>query len=240
MSQTLTVDDIWKLFQETNRIFKESEARSKESAARLEHDLQETRRIMRENHAETERIMREIRENSAESERKMRENSAEVERKMRESHAETDRVVKEVSRQVGQLGSRWGEFVEGLVAPACETIFAERGIPIHKVSPRIKAKLPGNRHMEIDLLVMNTSMVALVEVKSKLKHDHVREHLTRLTEFKEFFPEYADRRVMGAVAGIVIEESVDRYAMNEGLFVIVQSGDAVHLANDTAFQPRIW
>ncbi|MBF0612135.1 MAG: hypothetical protein G8345_13035 [Magnetococcales bacterium] len=57
----------------------------------------------------------------------------------------------------------------------------------------------------------------------------VREHLARLAEFKEFFPRYAECTVLGAVAGIVMDENVDRYAMNEGLFVIVQSGEPVNL-----------
>ncbi|MBF0153542.1 MAG: DUF3782 domain-containing protein [Magnetococcales bacterium] len=194
---------------------KEAETRAEEAEARMKQDIQETRRILRENSAETER-------------------------KMRESNEETNKKVKEASVLVGRLGDRWGDFVESLVAPACETLFAERGIPIHKVSPRVKAKLPGNRHMEIDLLVVNTDTVALVEVKSKLRSEDVRDHLTQLAEFKDFFPEYADRRVMGAVAGIVIEEGVDRFAMNAGLWVIVQSGDSMHLANDTAFVPRTW
>ncbi|MBF0420727.1 MAG: DUF3782 domain-containing protein, partial [Magnetococcales bacterium] len=99
----------------------------------------------------------------------------ETDRKMRE----TDRIVKEVSRQIGRLGGRLGEFVEGLVAPACKTLFAERGIPIHKVSRRVEADLPGNRHMEIDLLVLNTDAAALVEVKSKMMVEDVRDHLAR-------------------------------------------------------------
>ncbi|MBF8272253.1 MAG: hypothetical protein HW380_1358, partial [Magnetococcales bacterium] len=47
-------------------------------------------------------------------------------------------------------------------------------------------------------------------------------------------------RVMGAVAGILINKDVDKFAMNEGLFVIVQSGDSVKLANDGKFVPRTW
>ncbi|MBF0143035.1 MAG: hypothetical protein HQL59_06205 [Magnetococcales bacterium] len=75
--------------------------------------------------------------------------------------------------------------------------------------------------MEVDLLVVNGEVVILVEVKSKLKRDDVREHVERLAEFKDFFPQYAGKRIMGAVAGIVIEENVDLLAMKEGLFVIV-------------------
>ncbi len=204
MPHALTLDDIWKLFQETNRLFQES-------ARKWDREIEETRRILQENSDRTERQQR-----------------------------ETDRVVKDVSKQIGQLGSRWGEFVEGLVAPACATLFAERGLPVHKVSRRVEARLPGNRHMEIDLLVVNTIAVVLVEVKSKLRGEDIKDHLARLAEFKDFFPEYADKQILGAVAGIVIEESVDRYAMNEGLFVIVQSGDGVRLANDPDFVPRTW
>lgn len=44
----------------------------------------------------------------------------------------------------------------------------------------------------------------------------------------------------GAVAGIVIEEGVDRFAYREGLFVIAQAGDTVRLLNDGEFVPKAW
>ncbi|MBF0162175.1 MAG: DUF3782 domain-containing protein [Magnetococcales bacterium] len=198
----------------------------------------------RERRAETDRKFREM---SEESSRKFLEMSAETDRKFREMSAETDRQIKataaqmkETDRKLDRLGGRLGEFVEGLVAPACRTLFAERGIPVHKVSRRVEADQPGGRHMEIDLLVVNTDAVALVEVKSKLTVEDVREHLTRMTEFRIFFPEYADKRAVGAVAGMVVEENVIRFAMNQGLFVIVQAGDSVRMANDDAFVPRTW
>jgi len=153
---------------------------------------------------------------------------------------ETDLKIEKVSTQIGNLSGRWGKFVEGLVSPSCETLFVERGIPVHKVSRQIKAKMPGGRHMEIDVFVVNTDAVALVEVKSTLTVEDVREHLTRLAEFKDFFPEYADKRVIGAVAGIVIEENADRFAINKGLFVIEQAGNSLRMANDENFVPRTW
>ncbi|MBF0427278.1 MAG: DUF3782 domain-containing protein, partial [Magnetococcales bacterium] len=125
-----------------------------------------------------------------ETDRKMRESSAETDRKLREMFAETDRQIqavskqmKETDRKLDKLGGRLGEFVEGLVAPACKTLFMQRGIPIHRVSRRVEADLPGGRHMEIDLLVENTDAVALVEVKSKLEVSDVRDHLERMGEF---------------------------------------------------------
>jgi hypothetical protein len=61
-----------------------------------------------------------------------------------------------------------------------------------------------------------------------------------LKQFKPFFPEYADRKVIGAVAGIVIDEDADQFAYRQGLFVIAQSGEAVKILNDEQFRPKHW
>lgn len=100
-----------------------------------------------------------------------------------------------VSRNVDALTGKWGRFIEGIVAPACETLFAERGIPVHRVYQRARSR-HGGRTMEIDLLVVDTGYVVLVGVKSTLKVEDVRDHMTRLDEFKTFFPEDADRRIL--------------------------------------------
>jgi len=68
----------------------------------------------------------------------------------------------------------------------------------------------------------------------------VRDHLERLGLFRHFFPEYEDRKAIGAVAGIVMEENVGRFAYRQGLFVIAQSGDAVKILNDESFRPKTW
>ncbi|MBF0426163.1 MAG: hypothetical protein HQL66_10145 [Magnetococcales bacterium] len=257
--------------QETELQIQETSREIREMRAAADYDLQETRRVLREMSATTEReikesrleierelkesmartdrelkearmeIEREMKESSERTKREMKESSERIERFLEESKAENDRVIKEVSRQVGALGSRWGEFVEGLVAPACETLFAERNIPVHQVAPRVKAKSrDGSRRMEIDLLVDNTENVVLVEVKSRLTSGDVRDHLERLRDYKAHYVRSAETRVMGAVAGILIDPGVDRFAINEGLFVIVQSGESVKLANAPDFLPKSW
>lgn len=197
MSETVTLNDVWKAFQETDR--------------RIREMREETDRTLREMFAETALQFK-----------------------------ETDRRMRETDRKLDRLGGRLGEFVEGLIAPACETLFAQRGIPVHKVSRRVEAKLNDGRQMEIDLFVVNTDAVVLVEVKSKLEVSDVREHLDRMAQFKAFFPEYADKRAIGAVAAMVIEENVSRFAIRQGLFVIEQSGDTLRMANADDFVPASW
>ncbi|MEO5332510.1 MAG: hypothetical protein H7839_10840 [Magnetococcus sp. YQC-5] len=261
MTQAVTLDDMWKMFQESDRKFQEmvqemiredrKERERRESLLREEMERREA--LLREEKERREALLREEKERWERLDRKFEETDRrmqETDRRMQETDRlmqetdrrikDTDRQMKETDRKIGQLGGRLGEFVEGMVAPACKTLFAQRGIPVHKVSRRVEADLPGGRHMEIDLFVVNTDSASLVEVKSKLTIEDVRDHITHLGEFKEFFPEYADKRVFGAVAGMVVDENVIRFAIKNGLFVIVQAGDQVCLANDDTFVPREW
>ncbi|MEO5348268.1 MAG: hypothetical protein H7836_01270 [Magnetococcus sp. YQC-3] len=250
MSSALTADDVWKMFQETNRLFQEAKRESEEfkrENQEFKRETQEFKRETQEFKRETQEFKREFQESLQASQAEWRQQRQETERMLQEErlkteHAfrETDQIIKKMSKNIDRLGGRLGEFVEGLVAPACKTLFVQRGIPVHKVTRRVDADLPGGRYMEIDLLVINTDAIALVEVKSKLAVEDVREHLSRLAEFKEFFPEYADKQVMGAVAAMVIEENVCRFAISSGLFVIEQAGDTLRMANDMAFQPKVW
>ena len=79
-----------------------------------------------------------------------------------------------------------------------------------------------------------------IEVKSHLTQDVVDEFLENLALFKQAFPAYKNYQIYGAVAGIEIDEGVDRYGYKKGLFVIRQSGEAIEIANDNQFKPAVW
>ena len=87
----------------------------------------------------------------------------------------------------------------------------KRGIEVEKVFQRVKVHKDG-KEIEIDILAINKEYAILIEAKSSLSISNVNEHIERLKAFKIFFPEYSDRKVVGAVAGITIEEDTDKYA----------------------------
>jgi hypothetical protein len=152
---------------------------------------------------------------------------------------ETDRKIREVNKQIGDLGGKWGRFVENMVAPACETLFMQREIPVHQVSQRVKKRLNGQT-LEIDILVTNENHILVVEVKSSLGVNDVKQLVEDLNQFRQFFPEYSQKKLYGAVAGIEVEEGADRYAYRQGLFVLAQAGEAVSILNNSDFQPKSW
>ena len=152
---------------------------------------------------------------------------------------ETDRKIREVNKQIGDLGGKWGRFVENMVAPACETLFMQREIPVHQVSQRVKKRLNGQT-LEIDILVTNENHILVVEVKSSLGVNDVKQLVKDLNQFRQFFPEYSQKQLYGAVAGIEVEEGADRYAYHQGLFVLAQTGEAVSILNNSDFHPKSW
>jgi hypothetical protein len=159
---------------------------------------------------------------------------------------ETDRIlkklsvdVKEVNKSVGRLTNRLGEFVEEAVRPSAVRLFRERGIDIHEVQQNISANRDGEG-LEIDLLVVNNKDVVVIECKSNLSIDDVNEHLERLEKVKRLLPDHKDKRISGAVAGMVIPANVATYAIKKGLYVIGQNGEHLELRNDMSFAAKIW
>ncbi len=230
MSQPVTLDDIFQIFErqkeETERRAAEFDRRLAESKAEADRRAAEWERNFAASKAEADR-------RAAEWERNFAASKAEADRR----HADLEKLVAAANAAVGSLTSRWGRFVEELVRPAVIKIFKLKGIHLNHTFLRA-ADADGT--MEIDILGVNTTDAVLVECKSRLSQDDVDEFLEKLPRFKAAFPEFAAYNIYGAVAGIEIDQGVDRRAYQKGLFVIKPSGDTVAIVNDDRFQPKTW
>ena len=214
---TTTADDIWAILRELAESRKETELMLREASLQTERRFQEAERILREANQETNRKFQE------------------TDRKFQD----TDRKIKQVNLQLGKLGNRLGDFVEDAVRPSAVRLFRERGIDVHEVHQNINSRR-GNEGIEVDLLVVNDTDVIAIECKSNLSVDDVKDHLERLGKIKRMLPTYADKRIMGAVAAMVIPDAVALYACRHGLFVIGQNGEQLHIRNDENFNPAVW
>jgi hypothetical protein len=119
---------------------------------------------------------------------------AETDKKVKKMWAETKEMFKETAeqikttdRKIQKLSDKWGEFVEGLVSPAAIKLFSKRGIEIERVTQRFKVSKNGKEGMEIDILGINSEYVVLIEVKSTLGIQDVKDHLKRMDKFKPIF-----------------------------------------------------
>ena len=212
MSDPVTLDDIYALFQrsqeEADRRFAEADRRAAESKAAFEQQM-------------------------AQSKAEADQRAAEAEKRL----ARAEAIASQANQAVNNLSSRWGRFVENIVAPAALRLFQERGMAVQEVYQRVRSAR-GSLNLEIDILVVDDDVAVIIEVKSRLTQESIRQVLLTLERFKQAFPHYGSYRLYGAVAAIEIDKDVDTYAYNQGLFVIQQSGDSVAISNTTDFKPR--
>ncbi|MFZ9736562.1 MAG: hypothetical protein ACO3EZ_00965 [Prochlorotrichaceae cyanobacterium] len=210
MADSITIEDIYKLFQrsqeEADRRFAEADRRA--AAAKAEAD----RRAVEADYR-----------------------AARLDRNM----DRLEKVVEQTSKEVANLTTRWGQFVENLVEPGVVRLFQARGIEVQETHRRVKAKR-GTVKMEIDILAVDDEVAIAIEVKARLSQGDVDYFLEKLARFKEAFPRYADVKLNGAMAGIEIDQGIDRYIHRQGLFLIRQSGETVEIANDEGFRPKVW
>ena len=214
-------DEVMELFRQTDRKMAESHARFKEE---LEAHAKEAAARAAELTTQLQESAKEAAARAAEADKRFEETKAVVER---------------VSKDIGRLGNRLGEWVESMVEPSAVRILQSRGIEVHEVMSRARAKRNGEA-IEVDLLAVNDNQAVVIECKSQLETEDVTKLLGDMEKFKRLFPRYAEARVMGALACMTVKEAVAQRAIDAGFFLITPNGNNVDIANDASFKARIW
>jgi len=104
-----TLDDIWRLFQETSLRFQDTDRQFKETR-QIANDLLASQKETDLKFKETDRLVKDLLASQ-----------------------------KETNKKLGDLGNRLGEFVQEMVRPAVVRLFRERGIEVHQVMRNIEA-----------------------------------------------------------------------------------------------------
>ena len=170
----------------------------------------------------------------AEISERMERMALEHDRRMKETDRqmkETDRQMKETDRKlkqmINQFTTQWGRMIEELAKPAALKLFKEIGIKIDHVFQEPRHRKEEGRELEADVILVNTTDVVVVEVKSTLHIEDVDHFLEQMAFFKDLFREFKDRTVYVAVAAMKFAESSDIYARKKGVFVLHANGEYV-------------
>lgn len=152
---------------------------------------------------------------------------------------ETDKQLKELSKQIGGLGNKFGGFTEGMAYPSMKRILQER-FKMEYVSPRVEVRKNGES-IELDVLAYSneeTKEVYIVEVKSRLREEHLKEIFRDLERFPHFFPEHKDKALYGVIAAVDVSEQMKRKVLKSGLYLAVIRDDTFHLDVPADFKPK--
>jgi hypothetical protein len=154
----------------------------------------------------------------------------ETDRKLQETRKQieaTDRQMKETDKRVGELTNRFGDMVEHMVVPNLLDKFKALGFVFEMASRDLKvADQKNNIFVEVDAFLQNGDKVMIVEIKAAPSAKDITDHVKRMEKMRRYANLRGDtRKYLGAVAGVVISDSVKQNALKNGFFVIVPSGD---------------
>ena len=199
---------------------------------------EETQKQIRESQQETQKQMQETQKQMQESKKQMQESK----KQMQESQKKTDKIIADLSKNIGGLGNSLGRFTEAMFSAELWKKFNELGFTFTKQAPHMKFYEYGQVLAEVDFFLENGAYAMSVEIKTELSIDDVDEHLVRIEKIRQYMDAHDDKRkLVGAVAGGTVSESVRNYAHKKGLFVIVQTGDSVAIASmPKEFKAREW
>jgi len=90
----------------------------------------------------------------------------------------------------------------------------------------------------VDLLVVNDGVLIAIECKGKMTVAYIDQHIERMNKLKPMLPAYRHHQALGAVAAMVMPHNVAEYAQEQGLYVLVQSGETLTIRNAPEFHAK--
>jgi len=193
--------------------------------------FQETKELLSEKFQDTDKKFQDTDQKFKETKDLLSERFQDTDKKFQD----TDKKIKELANL---FTTQWGKLVESLVEPSCVKLFQDRGVKIEQSFQNLKAR-HGKKDMECDILLVNSTELVVVEVKTTFKPEYVSEFAEKLSEFTKFFPQYKSYTILGAVAALKYEGQSDKYAYRNGLYVLRSNGEGIiKILNDKKFVPK--
>jgi len=152
-------------------------------------------------------------------------------KRIEESQKKTDKILADLSNNLGGLGNSLGRLTEAMFTAELWKKFSDIGYTVSQQCNKKKFYEDNQVLTEVDLLIENGEYAILVEIKTDLTVSWVDDHLERIGIVRKYFDARGDsRKLIGAVAGVAVSDHVLKYAHKKGLYVVIQTGDAVALA----------
>ena len=208
-------------------------AEKREGVRSLEEINRALDKLARQTELDRERA-REDRERARDERKRADEDWRMLKRELAAISKEADQRSAEADKRMDKLDKlftgEWGKLVECLVKGKAVELFRDWGVEITGHA-KDRSGTRNGEMFEFDIILMNGEDVVVVEVKSTLDSEKADHFLGKMGRFTEFMPEYAGRRIFGAVAFLKVNEGMEVACQRKGLFVIKAVGDGAVLLN---------
>ncbi|MEO0145142.1 MAG: hypothetical protein ABIL52_04875 [candidate division WOR-3 bacterium] len=155
--------------------------------------------------------------------------------------AEEDRKkIENLTKAISDLNGIWSDYTEKVILDGFENAAKEYGLEI--IRPVVKPssiKTKDGDNYEIDGLAVGRDFVIIIETKTTVRENSLKQLEKNINRFLEFYPEYRNYKLYGAIAGIKISEDIKNLAEKKGFFVIEhKDGKDVRILNSKNFKPK--
>ena len=193
--------------------------RTERNLDRLSAEMRDFKDEMRADREQSERQMQEFRHHLEENDRKMRR--------------ETERFLRKM-----------GTLAEDMVAPSIPAIlqrtFGCSPKDIELLAVRVKKLHPVTRKQrEFDVVAVCGEYLCLNETKSRVTPGDFKKFAEKtLPQAREFFPEYAAKKIIGIIASFYVDDSLVRYGERLGVIVLGFGREVMEVLNQPGFVPK--
>lgn len=238
----LLAEETRKLSEENHKFSVELRASQQKTEEKF-RELAEENRIgfeeLRESQKKTDEELRKLAEESRKTEEELQKLAVESRKTKEESRIEFKKLRKSYQKTERFFNDRWGVLVEALVNNQAISLLQSRGISIQRTNQRTSGCYNGHNY-EFDIIAENGDSIVVIEVKTTLRVDDVKDFLKKLAHFKTWIPRYSDVKVYGAVAFLHKTSEASVFAEKCGLFTILATGSIAKITNPVDFEPKAW
>jgi chromosome segregation ATPase len=142
-----------------------------------------------------------------------------------EQMKKTDIKIDKIAKMVGNMGNNQGEVAEEYFVNSLKDVLkiGELNFDYLLENVHLQTKKIND---EFDILLVNGSSVAIIEVKYKV-HPNVIDSLEKKIEHLKLMKEYKNYNIYAGVAGFKVPKEVIRKAEEKGYFVLKRKGDVI-------------
>jgi predicted RNase H-like nuclease (RuvC/YqgF family) len=153
---------------------------------------------------------------------------------------------RQLNKQLGEIANKQGRMTEDLVAPSICRILQEvvdcppsygcgLVVRIRRVHPDDRS-----RTKEFDAIAECGDYVLVNETKSKLAPADIGELMDTIKDVREYFPEYKNRKFIGSLATLYVDDSLVKHASRKGLIVLAVGDELMDVMNEPGFKPTVF
>ena len=238
-AKKITLEDLQEIIRDLGESQKELSESQKE-LSESQKELSESQKITEESLQKTQKEIRESQKELSESQKELSESQKTTEESLQKTQKEIRESQKTTKNLESLFSGQWGKLMESLIEGDLIKLLRNRNILVNQVTTRRRGETNG-KQWEIDLIAINGDEIVVVEVKTTLKVQDVKNFQDKiLVPIKTLIPEYSNFKIYGAIAYLRADQKANLYAQKQGLFVIRATGSSASITNEKGFKPAIY